>query len=187
MITAVTRPVRDRQTYRNLAYLALALPLGLVELLFLVVGFALALVLLVTLLGVAVAARTVDGAFALAHLERRLTTRLLRTQIPVALPAAPPPGAGAPTRLRVQLCCPTTWQRLAYLAARLPLAGASFALTGAALALSGWLIAAPLHESGAAAVGLTLAGALALPAALHLANALARMWARIGVVLLPAA
>ena len=187
MLRALTRPLRDRQTYRNLAYLALALPLGLLEFAFLVAGLALALVLLVTLVGVAVLGRTVDGAFALARLERRLTTLLLGTQIPVATAALPPAGAGTTARLRVQLCCPTTWQRLAFLVTRLPLAGASFALAGAALGLSVLLLAAPLYAGGPAAIAFAAAGAVALPAALHLANALAGLWGRIGAALLPAA
>jgi hypothetical protein len=187
MLPALTRPLRDRQTYRNLAYLALALPLGILEFVFLVLGLALALVLLITLVGVAVLGRTVDGAFALARLERRLTTGLLGTQIPVTTAAVPPADAGTPARLRVQLCCPTTWQRLAFLLARLPLAGASFALAGAALGLSVLLLAAPLYASGMTAIAFAAAGAVALPAALHLANALAALWGRIGAALLPAA
>jgi hypothetical protein len=187
MLRALTRPLRDRQTYRNLAYLALALPLGILEFAFLALGLALALVLLVTLVGVAVLGRTVDGAFALAHVERRLTTRLLGTPIGVATPAVPPADAGAAMRLRVQLCCPTTWQRLAFLVTRLPLAGASLALAGAALGLSAALLAAPLYAGGVAAIAFAAAGALALPAALHLANALAGLWGRIGAAWLPAA
>ena len=187
MLRALTRPLRERQTYRNLAYLALALPLGILEVVFLAVGIVLTLVLLIPLLGVAVLGRTVDGAFALARIERALTTRLLGTEIPVATPALPPADAGAPARLRVQLCCPTTWQRLAYLFARLPLAGASFALAGAALGLSAALLAAPLYAGGAAAIVFALAGAVALLLALHLANALAGLWGRMGAALLPAA
>jgi Putative sensor len=187
MTNALTRPLRDRQTYRNLAYLALALPLGLAEFLFLLVGLALTLVLLVTLLGVAVFDRTMGGAFALARLERRLAARLLRAEIPLATPRVAPPGASIWRRLRVCLSCGTTWQRLGYLAAKLPLATITVALAGAALALSALLLASPLYAHGFAALAFAAAGALALPAALHLVNALAGLWARLGAALLPAA
>jgi hypothetical protein len=187
MTRALTRPLRDPQTYRNLAYLALSLPLGLLELAFLLIGLALALVLLVTLLGVAVLGRTVDGAFALARFERRLAARLLGAEIPVTTPRAAPEGASIPRRLRICFSCETTWQRLGYLVAKLPLAALTVALAGAALTLSLTLLAAPLYRSGADALAAALLGAVALPAALHLVNALARVWARLGTALLPAA
>jgi hypothetical protein len=184
---ALTRPLRDPQTYRNLAYLALALPLGLLELAFLLAGVSLALVLLVTLLGVAVLARTLDGAFALARLERRLATRLLRIRMPTVAAAVPPEGAGVARRLLVQLCCGTTWRRVAYLAAKLPLATATLALAGAAVALALALLAVALYGSGLTALGAALASLVVVPAALHLVNALAGLWGRFGRALLPAA
>ena len=183
----LVRPLAQRQTYRNLAYLALALPLGLLELAFLTLGLGLALVLLVTLLGVAVLGRTFDGAFALARLERRLAARLLGADIPVEAAAVPPADAGLARRLRVVFCCRTTWQRLGYLTAKLPLATITVALVGAALALSLVLLAAPLYAHGLTALAFAAGGAVALPAALHLANALAGLWARLGRTLLPAA
>jgi hypothetical protein len=187
MTHTLTRPFRDRQTYRNLLYLALALPLGLVEFLFLVAGLALTLVLLVTLLGVVVLERTVNGAFALARLEQRITAGLLRTDVPVVTPHSAPAGASIARRLGVCLRCGTTWRRLGYLAAKLPLATITFALAGAALALSATLLAAPFYAHGLAAFAFAIAGAAALPAALHVINALAGLWARLGRALLPAA
>ena len=187
MAFSLTRPLREPQTYRNLAYLALALPLGVLELSFLVAGFALSLLLLVTLVGVAVLGKTVDGAFALARLERRLASRLLRAEIPVAMPRTAPSGAGLTRRLGVCLSCTTTWQRLAYLSAKLPLATVTVALVGAALGLSLTLLAAPLYDGGVEAIAAALTGAVALLAALHLVNALAALWARLGAALLPAA
>jgi hypothetical protein len=187
MSPAVFRPVRDPQTYRNLAYLALALPLGLAELAFLAAGLALALLLLITLVGVAVLAKTVDGAFALARVERRLASGLLRAQIPAVPGALPPPGAGVAGRLRVQLCCGTTWRRLAFLTAKLPLATATFALAGGAVTGGLALLALALYGSGLQALAAGLAAAVAVPAALHLVNALAALWARLGAALLPAA
>jgi hypothetical protein len=186
MTRAPTRTLRSPQTYRNLAYLALALPLGLLELTFLLAGLALSLLLLVTLLGVAVLGKTVDGAFALARLEQRLAVRLLRTDIPAASGAVPPPGAGVATRLRVYGGSATTWRRLGFLAAKLPLAAATVSLAAAALGLSLALLAAPLYEDGAGPLAAALVGAAALLPALHLVNALAGLWARLGRALLPA-
>ena len=88
MTLTLTRPLRQRQTYRNLAYLALAFPLGIVEFAFLATGLALGLGLLITWFGLAVLLATLGGAFVLARLERRLAARLLGAEIAATAPVA---------------------------------------------------------------------------------------------------
>lgn len=148
MFPALTRPLRERQTYRNLAYLAL--PLGV-----------------------------------LAFLRLGLTLGLA-----IARPAYAPPDAGIAGRLKTTLCCPTTWQRLGYLAARLPLAAVTVAVAAVALALSAALLSAPLtfaEDEAPFALAGVAAGLAALPLSLPLVNALAGVRARLGRALLPAA
>jgi hypothetical protein len=196
---ALTSPLRQRQTYRNLAYLALAFPLGIVEFTFLVTGLALGLGLLITWFGLAVLLATLGGAFVLTRLERRLAAGLLGAEIPAAAPAATAPP-GIPGRLKAHLTRRTTWTSLGYLAAKLPLATASFVVAAAALALSVALLAAPItygYDDAVVLLGWDVdtlpealasaaAGIAALPLALHLVNALAALWARFSRALLPA-
>jgi hypothetical protein len=196
----LTHPLRQRQTYRNVAYLALALPLGIVEFTFLVAGLALGLGLLITWFGLAVLLATLGGAFVLARFERRLATSLLGTEIPAAAPVAD--GAtGIPGRLLAHLSRRTTWTSLGYLAAKLPLATVSFVLAATALTLSVGLLVAPFTSGYDHAVVLfgwdvdtlpealasAAAGITALLLAAHLVNALAAVWARLSRALLPAA
>ena len=199
MTYALTRPLRQRQTYRNLVYLALSFPLGIVEFTFLVTGLALGLGLLITWFGLAVLLATLGGALLLARLERRLAARLLGAEIPAAAPVAG--GAtGIPGRLLAHLSRRTTWTSLGYLAAKLPLATASFVLAATALTLSLGLLVAPFtygYDDAVVLLGWDVdtlpealtsaaAGITALLLATHLVNALAALWARLGRALLPA-
>lgn len=73
--------IADGQTYRNLLYLFLAFPLGMVYYVVLTFGFALGLALSVLVVGLGVLFVTVVGVRYLATLERRLANRLLGTSI----------------------------------------------------------------------------------------------------------
>jgi Putative sensor len=198
MIRLLTAPIRERQTYRNLTYLALAFPLGLVEFSFLVVGLALGLGLLITWIGLAVLLATLAGAFVLARLESSLSARLLRAEPGVRCDE---PGAGSiPTRLLAYLQRRSTWTTLAYLAAKLPLGLATFAVTitalGVALSLALAAVSYPFGGGGelggwdvdtpAEALAAGLAGAAALPLALHVLNGVAALWGRFSRAMLPA-
>ena len=67
------------QTYRNLAYLVVAFPLGLAYFVMATVGVALGIGLVVLLVGVLILAFVFLFGLVLAGLERRLTNRLLGT------------------------------------------------------------------------------------------------------------
>jgi len=73
--------VADRQTYRNILYLCLAFPLGLVYYVVLVIGFTLGVGLAVLGVGVLILAGTLVGVRYIASFERTLANRLLGTSI----------------------------------------------------------------------------------------------------------
>lgn len=199
MTRLLTAPLRERQTYRNLAYLALAFPLGLVEFVFLAVGLALGLGLLITWIGLAILLATLGGAVVLARLEGALATRLLGAELTPAQPARPVAGSIF-ARLVAHLTCRATWTSLAYLAAKLPLGVATFVVGVTALGAAAALVAAPLmYRFGQAgelggwhvdkpfeALAAGVAGVAALPLALHLLNGVAGLWSRFSRAMLPA-
>ena len=187
--------VARRQTWRNVAYLALTVPLTAAYSVLLGagvgIGAALALfgVGLLLLLGCAVA------ALVLADLERGLATRLLRVGIPAA-PAATGARGLAPDGLRARLARTSTWRSLAYLAIQVPfaialgVAGTAAAVVIAVLLLEparvlhrfpSWLPSAGGLGASAIAAGL---GAGLLLAALHAANGVAALWGKVAVAML---
>lgn len=70
-----------RQTYRNLAYLLLAFPLGLGYFVFAVVGFTVGLGLLILLIGALILGLTIVFGLALASVDRLMTNWILGTDI----------------------------------------------------------------------------------------------------------
>ncbi|WP_323170995.1 sensor domain-containing protein [Natrialba sp. PRR66] len=70
----------ERQTYRNLCYLLLAIPIGIVYQFGLTLGF-LGAIFAVVLVGIPILLCTIVGARYLAAFERRLANRLLTTDI----------------------------------------------------------------------------------------------------------
>jgi len=191
MFGVVIRP----QTYRNLAYLVLSVPLtaGYSLLLGPGVGIGAALALfgvgLLLLLGCFVT------ALGFADLERVLAVRLLGVEIPwIAVTLAP--GASATTRLRARLIRSSTWRSLAYLALKVPfaiavgVAGVAACLTVVVLLTQPIRLLQRLPQSLLPVGGLeTPAAAAALAfilllAGLHGANLVAALWGRIAVAML---
>jgi signal transduction histidine kinase len=107
------------QTYRNLLYLALALPLGVAYVVILIVGLSAGAALAVILVGLAILLATLFAIRAMAALERMLARRLLRVAI------HPPIEGGIDLawreRVPIWLRDPVTWKSLVYLLAKLPL------------------------------------------------------------------
>jgi hypothetical protein len=196
MTHLLTAPIRERQTYRNLAYLALAFPLGLVEFVFLAVGLALGLGLLITWIGLAVLLATLGGAFVLARLESVLAERLLGARLASATREEPTSGSIF-ARVVAYLSCRATWTSLAYLSANLPLGVATYVVGLTSLTAVGALALAPLiYPFGAAgwevdslaeALAAGVLGITALPLVLHLLNGVAGLWSRFSRAMLPAA
>ena len=113
------------QTYRNLLYLVLALPLGCAYVAVLAAGFSTGAALAVILVGLAILVATLAALRAMATVERWLARRLLRVAI------HPPIEGGIDVgwreRVQIWLRDPVTWKSLVYLLAKLPMGIVAFA------------------------------------------------------------
>ena len=190
-------PVR-RQTYRNLAYLAIAFPLGLAYFVGVAIGLSHGAGLLVTLLGLPILVLTVAGATIVAGFEATLARRLLGTdaQLPEALRDFDPadatvrPGDGALAALERFLLAPTTWTSVLLVGVKFAFGTVAFVALVTAGTLVPSMLAAPLlydaphvtYRFGRFAIdtlpdalAVFAAGVLLTLAALHALNALARL------------
>jgi hypothetical protein len=132
-----------KQTYRNLAYLLLAFPLGLGYFIFLVTGFSLGFGMAITLLGLPILVAMLAATWGLAAFERYLANELLDAQIP-AMPFMPDgPGFGA--RVKRLLTSGTTWKGLLYLFLDFPLGIAAFVAETVLFSLSLGLTFLPFY------------------------------------------
>jgi hypothetical protein len=144
-------PVRI-QTYKNLLYLALAFPLGLIYFVGIVVGLSLGTSLLITLVGVPLLVGTLLGATALAGVEAALATYLagVETPLPAALRGFEPENRlalpdGDPVDVLEQfLTTPTTWTSLVVVAIKFGFGIASFVALVTVGSVTGAALLAPL-------------------------------------------
>ena len=140
------------QTYRNLVYLALAFPLGLVYFVGLVTGGALGLGLLITVVGLPILLLTVVGATLAAGLEAHLTTHLagVPTPVPEALrefdarEGLALPGDGFLDATRHLVTAPSTWTSVVVVLTKFVFGLASFVALVTAGAVGTALLAAPV-------------------------------------------
>jgi signal transduction histidine kinase len=178
------RVVRDPQSYRNVLYLLIALPLGVAYVAILVAGLSVGAGLAVIVVGLVLLVGTLFAVRAMAAVERALARRLLRISIH-------PPLEGnihANWRQRVQLWLrdPVTWKSLVFLLGKLPMGLVAFAavfllgLTSIMLAFAPVLVAiTPVIVFGweidnpVAAIAAVPVGVLLFLACLHLFNGLA--------------
>ena len=116
---------RDPQSYRNLLYLALALPLGIAYVAILVAGLSAGAGLAVILVGLVLLIATLFALRAMAAVERMLARRLLRIAIHPPIEG----GIHFTWRQRVQLWLrdPVTWKSLVYLLGKLPMGIVAYA------------------------------------------------------------
>lgn len=130
----------DPQTYRNLAYLLLSVPVGFVAFLLLTVGASLTLGLSVTLLGPAVFLLALVATLALAWLDARLTDRLLGVDL--GGPSLPSGTEGGVDYVATLVTSRDVWLSPAYLCWRacFGFVGLLLLTTGASLAV-GFLVA----------------------------------------------
>jgi len=174
----------DPQSYRNLLYLALALPLGVAYVAILAAGLSAGTGLAVILVGLVLLLATLFAVRVLAALERTLARNLLRITIHPPIEG----GIDIAWRQRIQLWLrdPVTWKSLVYLLAKLPMGIVAFSaivvlgLTSLLILLApvlvlftpviffGWEVDDPLT----AAPGV-LIGAVLVLLCLHLFNGLA--------------
>ena len=109
----------DPQSYRNLLYLALALPLGVAYVAVLAAGLSAGAGLAVILIGLGVLLATLFALRVMAAVERALARELLR------VPIHPPIEGGIdqpwPQRIQQWLRDPVTWKSLVFLLGKLPM------------------------------------------------------------------
>lgn len=149
--------IRRPQTYRNLLYLVLAFPLGLLYFTVLTSGIALGIGLVITLVGIPLLLAVVVGSRYLVAFERWLADRLLDIDLSYREPLPRTEEEGLWPRIRAVLSARATWLGLVYLYARFALGLASFVLVTVSLALAFTLVTAPLHYTDPA-LGLSIAG-----------------------------
>jgi hypothetical protein len=193
------RVVVEPQSYRNIAYLLLGLPLGTIWFSVLVAWIAIGFsMLVVALLGVPILLATWYAVRAFGNVERAATNATLGTRLPI-MPAGPHGHGNVWRRLRTLSADPVRRRELGFLMLRFPVGIATF--TAAVTALSvpfaiawspvaaryddsepfgSWKYSARLDEicSSPWAWGLISVGAGLLIASFHLLNGLARVCAR---------
>ncbi len=194
-VGVVARP----QTYRNIAYLLLGLPLGTLWFSLLVTGVSVGIsMLVVALLGIPILLGVWYSTRAFANVERLAANRLLGLRLAPA-PMASGGHGNLWTRLRVMTADRGRWREFGYLFARFPIGIATFTATAVALATPALVAYAPFaarreHEPfGDWALSSTMEdvattptwswllvplGAVMLIGSLHLLNQLARACGR---------
>ena len=184
------------QSYLNLLYLLLSLPLGVFYFAFLTSGLALGFGTLIIVVGVFILLALLVASRALATLERSLAGTFLGVQF--ERPGAAPVAWDHPLKsLKVLLSDPTTWKGFLFLLLKLPLGILSFALTVTLIALALSLLLTPLAftvipvqflawrvSSAEAALALLALGLLIGILSLHLLNAVAAGWRALAGMLL---
>ena len=113
-------PYRELRTYRAASYLLLGLPLGFVEFVGIVTGFAVGAGLAITFLGIPLLVLTLLGARAGGAFERELARTLLDAPMPRRQPRPDETGLFW-SRLRTLATDRYTWRCVAFLLLRLPM------------------------------------------------------------------
>jgi len=133
--------VANPQSYLNIAYLLLALPLGIAYFTFLVTGLSLGFGLIVTLAGIPILLLVLGGSSLLTKFERWSAQELLRQQTPQ--PSAQPVVGGWWTRLKSHLGNRLTWTGILYLLLKFPVGLATFIIAVTLISVTIALLAAP--------------------------------------------
>jgi signal transduction histidine kinase len=159
--------IRTPRTYFRIAYLLLALPLGVAEFSILVTGLSFGFGTAITLIGIPVLALMLYLWRWMAQGERRLIGALIGRRIPD--PYRPPAeGEGRWGALKRRFADPSTWKDLVFLVLQLPAGVVSFAAAVGVLAGAGALIGAPAYYSNDEGIELGFANVHTLPGALVL-------------------
>lgn len=128
------------QTYRNLLYLALAFPLGLLYFVFLSVGLSLGVGLAITVVGVPILLAVLAVSTGLATVERELATLLLGVEIPTATGETPDSLVGRAKRL---VSDAGTWKAVVYLGSKFVIGLVSFVVVTTLLVTATSLLVVP--------------------------------------------
>ncbi|MGL4610937.1 MAG: sensor domain-containing protein [Trueperaceae bacterium] len=198
--------VVNPQTYRNIAYLLLAFPLGVAYFIFLVTGISLGASLAILWIGIPLLIGVLLLSRTFATLERCLTSKLLNIEI--ALPDPDNVQKNFWQRARVVVVDPGTWAEMFYLFSKFVLGIISFTVVVTLIATSLGLMATPFFwmqwgmeieawdvgipgiwtvDSFPKAVGVSLIGAMIGVASLHLTNGLAWLYGEYSKAILESA
>lgn len=193
--------IADRQTYKNLLYLLLAFPLGLIYYIILTVGFTVGIALSILVVGLGILFVTVLGVRFIASFERTLANTLLGTEITKPNDVRIE-GEGIVNNAKAYLQAPSTWRGLGFVALKFWVGVLSFVLLVSFLGTAIELLLIPLFPGGAfnievanwvvaESIQTTTEQVIAVPAgailalfALHILNAFARASASIASSLL---
>jgi hypothetical protein len=202
-LSAFLGVVAEGQTYKNLLYLFLAFPLGLLYFTVLVTGFALGVGLSVLIVGVGILLVMLVGVRVLGAFERGLANGLLDTDIHPPDDIAPDDD-GLVALGKAYVGAASTWRQVGFLVSKFFAGILSFVLLALFVGVSVDLVLAPVFPEGALGVQInnwtvgetietTAQQALAVPAGLvlglvglHLLNAFARVNASMASSLLGA-
>jgi len=133
------------QSYLNIIYLLLALPLGTFYFVFLVTGLSLGFGMIITLVGIPILLLVLGGSWALRELERGLTIALLKEDIPRQ--SGRPTSSGLWPRLKAHLSNRVTWTGMLYLLLKFPIGIATFTIAVTLVAVTLGLLTAPIYYS----------------------------------------
>ncbi len=136
------RQILDPRLYARIAYLLLALPLGIAEFTFLSIALTTGISLAVIFIGIPILVGSLIAWRWCAGVERRLIGTLLGT--PIAPPYRPDAPGSWWDRLRGRLADPATWKDLVFLLLQLPVGIVSFTVTVAIVGVAASALTAPL-------------------------------------------
>lgn len=143
----VLGPLGNRQTYRNILYLCLAFPLGLVYHVVLMLCVALGIGLSVLLVGLLILLAIVVGIRYVASFERGLANGLLGTEI-----ASPDDvdreADGVVESAKAYVNASSTWRGLGFVVLKFPLGVISFVLLVTFLGTAIEFLVLPLYPDG---------------------------------------
>lgn len=134
-------PVR-LQTYRNLCYLVVMFPLGVVYLTLLSMGFVFGIALVVVIIGIPIIALLLVLVLGLARLERTLVCVLLRVDIPTTSVET---EYGLWDRMKRLVTDRRTWKTVAYLLSEFVYGSLVFGLIASLFATAGSFLLAPIY------------------------------------------
>ena len=198
------------QSYLNIIYLLLGLPLGIAYFVFVVTGISVGSGLLVIWVGVPILAFVLLGSWAICQFERLLVNTLLKKEIPridrVHTSRQPESSLGAEERLfigawrrlKAHLSDRLTWTGILYLLLKGPIGTGSFVMAVVLISVTGSLLGAPAYywvDQGIdfgiwqidelwEAVILTIIGVPAVFVSLNLMNVTAFLSAKLARVML---
>ena len=114
------------QTWRNVAYLLLAFPLGIFYFVFLVTGLSLGVGLFITLLGIPILVGVLASAYGMGDFERIITNTMLGRDTPASHRLAV--SGGLWEKVKALVGSSETWKRVWYLFLEFPLGIIGFTL-----------------------------------------------------------